>query len=75
MAYFKLGNCGWTLRDTGFGNRIQFWEIAFELTKYNNFRFTILVDENKWRETKLLDFPYTKPFATPHKYINPKNES
>ena len=52
MAYFKLGNCGWTLRDTGFGNRIQFWETAFEFTKYNNFRFTILVDVDKWRETK-----------------------
>ena len=71
MAYFKLGNCGWTLRDTGFGNRIQFWEIAFELTKYNNFRFTILVDENKWRETKWLDFPYTKP--SKHRYHNLKN--
>ena len=61
MVYFKLGNCGWTLRDASFGNRIQFWEIAFELTKYNNFRFTILVDADKWRETKFIDFPYTEP--------------
>ena len=60
MDYFKLGNCGWTIRDTGFGNRIQFWEIAFRLAQYNDFKFVVLVDDDKWKETKYLDFPYTK---------------
>ncbi len=26
MSYLKIGDVGWTIRDTGFGNRIQFWE-------------------------------------------------
>ena len=60
MDYFKVGNCGWTIRDTGFGNRIQFWEIAFRLAQYNDFRFAVMVDGDKWKETKYLDFPYTK---------------
>ena len=71
MSYFKLANCGWNLKDTGFGNRINIWEIAFELTKYNNFKFTILVDEDKWRETKYLDFPHTK--SSKHLYNNFKD--
>ena len=27
MSYLKIGNVGWTIEDTGFGNRIQFWEM------------------------------------------------
>ncbi len=60
MSYLKIGNVGWSMRDTGFGNRIQFWEIAYELNKYNDFKFTILVEKDKWRETKFLNFPYTQ---------------
>jgi|TARA_Y100000310_G_scaffold340718_1_gene437497 hypothetical protein len=60
MDYFKIGNCGWTIGDTGFGNRIQFWEIAFRFAQYNDFKFAVMVDGNKWKETKYLDFPYTK---------------
>ena len=62
MSYLKVPSSGWeNVIDTGFGNRIQLWEIACELNKYNNFRFTILVDADKWRETKFIDFPYTEP--------------
>ena len=43
MDYFKLGNCGWTIRDTGFGNRIQFWEIAFRLAEYNDFNSSLFM--------------------------------
>jgi len=61
MSYLKVPNTGWdSVIDTGFGNRIQLWEIAYELNKFNDFKFTILVDENKWRETKFLNFPYTE---------------
>jgi hypothetical protein len=60
MPYLKVGDVGWLIRDTGFGNRIQFWEIAYELNKFNSFKFTILVEANKWRETKFLNFPYTE---------------
>ena len=60
MSYLKIGDVGWTIRDTGFGNRIQFWEIAYELNKFNDFKFTILVEKDKWKETKFLDFPHTE---------------
>jgi len=60
MSYLKVGDVGWSIKDTGFGNRIQFWEIAYELNKFNSFKFTILVEANKWRETKFLNFPYTE---------------
>tara|TARA_A100001201_G_scaffold46007_1_gene46774 strand:- start:527 stop:1480 length:954 start_codon:yes stop_codon:yes gene_type:complete len=60
MSYLKIGNVGWSIEDTGFGNRIQFWEIAYELNKYNNFDFEILVESDKWLETKFIDFPNTK---------------
>jgi len=38
--------------------RIQFWEVAYELNKLNDFKFTILVEKNKWRETEFLNFPH-----------------
>jgi len=60
MSYLKVGDVGWSIKDTGFGNRIQFWEIAYELNKFNSFKFTILVEANKWRETKFLNFPHTE---------------
>ena len=35
--YIKIGDCGWSIGDTGLGNRIQLWSVH-ELNKYNNFR-------------------------------------
>ena len=60
MSYLKIGNAGWSIKDTGFGNRIQFWEIAYELNKYNNFKFIILVERDMWTETEYLNFPCTE---------------
>jgi hypothetical protein len=60
MSYLKVGDVGWSIADTGFGNRIQFWEIAYELNRLNDFKFTILVERDKWKETKFLNFPYTE---------------
>ena len=31
--YIKIGDCGWSIGDTGLGNRIQLWSVAFELNK------------------------------------------
>ena len=33
---------------------------AYELNKFNNFNFEILVESDKWLETKFIDFPNTK---------------
>jgi hypothetical protein len=60
MSYLKVGDVGWSIIDTGFGNRIQFWEIAYELNRLNDFKFTILVEKDKWKETKFLNFPHTE---------------
>jgi len=60
MSYLKIGDCGWSITDTGFGNRIQFWEIAYELNRFNDFNFEILIESDKWLETKFIDFPNTK---------------
>jgi hypothetical protein len=61
MPYLRVPNSGWDgIVDTGFGNRIQYWEIAYALNKFNSFKFIILVDANKWKETKFLNFPYTE---------------
>jgi len=61
MPYLRVPNTSWEgIVDTGFGNRIQFWEVAYKLNKFNSFKFIILVDSNKWRETKFLNFPYTE---------------
>jgi|TARA_Y100000310_G_scaffold158315_1_gene157747 hypothetical protein len=62
MSYLKVPSMGWDNPiDTGFGNRIQFWEVAYELNRFNDFKFTLLVGKDKWRETKFLNFPYTEP--------------
>ncbi len=57
--YIKIGDCGWSIGDTGLGNRIQLWSVAYELNKYNDFKYTILVEKKMWKEMKYLDFPYT----------------
>jgi|TARA_Y100001938_G_scaffold68865_1_gene95584 hypothetical protein len=58
--YLKIGDVGWSIEDTGFGNRFQLWAVAYELNKFNDFKFTILVEEEMWKELKFLDFPYTE---------------
>ena len=60
MSYLKIGDVGWTIEDTGFGNRHQLWSAAHELNKFNDFKFTILVEAEKWTELKFLDFPRTE---------------
>ena len=58
--FIKIPNIGWdSALDTGFGNRIQWWEMAYDLNKHNDFRFTIIVAQDRWSETKYLDFPCT----------------
>ena len=57
--YIKIGDCGWSIGDTGLGNRIQLWSVAYELNKYNNFTHTIVVEKKMWKEIKFLDFPHT----------------
>ena len=59
MSYLKIGNIDWSIEDTGFGDRMRSWTNAYILNKSNNFKFTILVDEHRWRETRYLEFPYT----------------
>lgn len=61
MAYLKLNNKYWdTTVDTGFGARMQNWTYAYKLNWINDFNYTILADDYKWRELKYLDFPYTE---------------
>jgi len=45
--------------DTGLCNRIYHWELAYEINKLNNFKFTILVENHWWQELEYLDIPYT----------------
>jgi len=61
MSYLKLTESYWdSMTDTGFGDRISTWSYAYELNKLNDFNFTIIVDDFKWRETKYLNFPCTE---------------
>ena len=61
VPYLKLNNRCWdAIVDTGFGDRIQNWIYAYKLNEINDFNYTILADDYKWRELKYLDFPYTE---------------
>ena len=61
MSYLKLNNRCWdAIVDTGFGDRMQNWTYAYKLNEINDFNYTILADDYKWRELKYLDFPYTE---------------
>ena len=61
MPYLKLNNRCWdAIVDTGFGDRIKNWIYAYKLNEINDFSYTILADDYKWRELKYLDFPYTE---------------
>lgn len=57
---------GLSLEDTGLCNRLFHWEVAYELNKRNNFKFTILVEGEFWRELEYLDLPYTKVVHQKH---------
>ena len=60
MAVIKVENGSWLVYDTGFGDRIQQWEVAYKLSKNNGFSHTLLVEDYAWKETKFIDFPYTE---------------
>jgi len=72
--YLYLDDVGWSLIDTGFGNRMQYWEYAYELNRQNNFNFKMAVEERMWAETKYLNFPYTETFDEPFvDFLTPQN--
>ena len=72
--YLYLDNVGWSLIDTGFGNRMQFWEYAYELNRRNGFNFKMAVEERMWAETKYLNFPYTETIDEYFlEYLPPQN--
>jgi hypothetical protein len=47
--------------DTGLCNRIFHWEIAYDLNKRHDFKYTILLPYRFWPEIELINLPYTKP--------------
>ena len=51
--YLKIGDVGWSIEDTGFGNRFQLWAAAYELNKFNNFKFTYS-KKTVFKESKIL---------------------
>jgi len=60
MSVIKIYNSSWSIYDTGFGDRIQQWELAYQLNENNGFSHTLLVEDYAWMETKFIDFPYTE---------------
>ena len=61
MSYIKVPNDDWVgINNTGFGDRMRYWTYAYKLNEINDFNYTILADDYKWRELKYLDFPYTE---------------
>jgi hypothetical protein len=56
--------------DNAFGNRLFFWEIAYELNKNNNFKYKILLTE-PWLELDFIYLPYTEKYnAKYHTNLN-----
>ncbi len=45
--------------DTGLCNRIFHWEIAYGISKANDFKFNILVEKDFWPELQYLEIPHT----------------
>jgi hypothetical protein len=45
--------------DTGLCNRLFHWEVAYDLNKFNNFEYNILISDIYWPEYELLSLPYT----------------
>ncbi len=46
--------------DTGLNDRIWHWELAYEINKCNDFKFTILLENKWWPELNYLSLPYTQ---------------
>jgi len=61
MGYIKIPNKWMNEVDTGFGNRIPYWNLAYYLSRKHDFEFTILVDFYQWKEIMFVDFPNTEP--------------
>jgi hypothetical protein len=61
---------GWYDTDTGLGNRILHWEIAYKLSKENKFEYEILIQKIYWPEYSLLHIPYTITFKENTKLPN-----
>lgn len=62
---------GMSREDTGLCNRLLHWELAYKINKLNNFKFTILLQEEWWSELKYLNLPNTRPVRNPY-YSNQK---
>jgi|ETNmetMinimDraft_8_1059916.scaffolds.fasta_scaffold08792_3 hypothetical protein len=45
--------------DTGLNDRIWHWELAYEINRCNDFKFTILVENKWWPELNYLSLPNT----------------
>ena len=58
MGYIKIPNKWMNEVDTGFGNRIPYWNLAYYLSRKHDFEFTILVDFYQWKDTKHIKCSY-----------------
>ena len=57
---------GLHIRDTGLCNRLFHWEIAYELTKLNNFQYKIILPDTYWLELQYLNLPLTSRWLSVH---------
>lgn len=57
---------GMSLDDTGLCNRLLHWGIAYKINQLNNFKYTILLQDEYWSELKYLNLPYTRPVRNPY---------
>ena len=55
---------GWHENDTGLCNRIFHWEVAFELSRHNNYEYQILLQRKYWPELSLIELPQTKVYTS-----------
>lgn len=59
----EIHNKGVGFNDTGLCNRIFHWEVAEIINKFNNFEYTIYLDESYWPElVEMIELPHTKFF-------------
>jgi len=45
--------------DTGLCNRILHWELAYYINKYNDYKYSILLDSKDWPELSMISLPNT----------------
>ena len=55
---------GWHENDTGLCNRIFHWEVAFELSRHNDYEYQILLQRKYWPELSLIELPQTKVYTS-----------